>query len=88
MRIADATPHGFRSSFRDWCGDKTTFPREVVKQCLAHSLNAVEAAYRRATALEKRRKVMDAWAAYLERPAGANVVRPQFGEQKSSKIPA
>lgn len=88
MKIMDATPHGFRSSFRDWCGDKTAFPREVVEQCLSHSLNAVEAAYRRATALEKRRKVMDAWAAYLERPAGVNVVRSQFGGQKSSKIPA
>jgi hypothetical protein len=54
MGVTD-TAHGYRRSFRDWCGDKTTFQRDVVEQCLAHGLNGVEAAYRRATALEKRR---------------------------------
>ena len=61
------TAHGFRSSFRDWAGDKTTFPREVAEAALAHAIgNETEAAYRRSDALEKRRKLMDAWAAYCE----------------------
>jgi integrase len=64
------TTHGFRSTFRDWCGDSTAFPREVAEAALAHKVgNAVEAAYRRGSALEKRRALMAAWAAYCERPA-------------------
>jgi len=67
-------PHGFRSSFRDWCGECTPFPREVAEAALAHSVgNAVEQAYRRGDALEKRRKLMDAWAGFIE-PKAANVV--------------
>ena len=59
------TVHGFRSSFRDWCGDVTTFPREVAEAALAHKVgNDVEQAYRRGSALEKRRKLMDAWTRY------------------------
>ena len=51
------TAHGFRSSFRDWAGDKTTFPREVAEAALAHAIgNETEAAYRRSDALEKRRQ--------------------------------
>jgi integrase len=60
-----ATLHGMRSAFRDWAGDKTTFPREIAEAALAHSVgNAVERAYRRGDALEKRRKLMAAWADY------------------------
>jgi integrase len=72
----DATLHGFRSSFRDWCGEHTNFPREIAEAALAHRVgNAVEQAYRRADALEKRRKLMDAWAAYCAQPVptGATV---------------
>lgn len=62
----DATVHGFRSTFRDWAGDCTEYPREVVEAALAHAIgDAVERAYRRGDALEKRRKLMDDWAAYL-----------------------
>ncbi len=62
---ADVTMHGFRSSFRDWCGDHTEFPREVAEAALAHAVgDATEQAYRRGTALEKRRALMQAWAAY------------------------
>jgi integrase len=62
------TPHGFRSSFRDWCGEASNFPRELAEQALAHAVgDAVEQAYRRGDALEKRRLLMDAWAAYLAR---------------------
>ena len=64
MKI-DVTTHGFRSSFRDWAGDSTAFPRDVVEAALAHAIeNKTEAAYRRSDALEKRRKLMAAWAAY------------------------
>ncbi|WP_020187652.1 integrase arm-type DNA-binding domain-containing protein [Methylopila sp. 73B] len=63
----DAVPHGFRSAFRDWAGDQTTFPREVAEAALAHTLrDAVERAYRRGTALEKRRELMTVWADYLQ----------------------
>jgi integrase len=65
----DAVPHGFRSSFRDWCGECTDVPREVAEQALAHSIgDAVEQAYRRGDALEKRRKLMEAWCRFLEQP--------------------
>lgn len=64
-----ATIHGFRSSFRDWCGNETNFPREIAEQALAHSVgNATEAAYRRSDALERRRALMEAWAAYCGPP--------------------
>jgi integrase len=75
MGIKDATVHGFRSSFRDWAGEETHFPREVCEAALAHVVgNAVEQAYRRGDALEKRRGLMDAWAAFLDGSSGANVV--------------
>jgi integrase len=73
----NVTAHGFRSSFRDWCGDCTHYPREIAEAALAHTLgNATEAAYRRGTALEKRRELMEAWANYCEPKAG-NVVQLQ-----------
>jgi integrase len=59
------TLHGLRSSFRDWCGDQTDFPRDIAEAALAHVIsNKAEAAYRRSTALEKRRELMTAWAGY------------------------
>lgn len=58
----DAVPHGFRSTFRDWVGERTNYPREIAEHALAHSLdNKVEAAYRRGDALEKRRQMMSDW---------------------------
>jgi integrase len=75
MKVDDATVHGFRSSFRDWCGEASTFPREVAEAALAHvSGDATERAYRRGDALEKRRKLMEAWANYCEPKTGANVI--------------
>ena len=63
----DAVPHGFRSTFRDWAGEKTHFPRELAEQALAHTLESkVEAAYRRGDALEKRREMMEDWARFNE----------------------
>lgn len=65
----DAVPHGFRSTFRDWVGEKTHYPRELAEHALAHVLESkVEAAYRRRDGLEKRRFMMQDWADYLTRP--------------------
>ncbi|WP_449396273.1 tyrosine-type recombinase/integrase [Devosia riboflavina] len=62
----DATLHGLRSSFRDWCGDETTYPRDVAEAALAHVIkDATEAAYRRGTALAKRAELMQDWADFL-----------------------
>ena len=67
MSIDDATVHGFRSSFRDWAGNVSNFPREVVETALAHVIgDKAEQAYRRSDALEKRRKLMESWANYCE----------------------
>jgi len=67
------TVHGFRSSFRDWAGDHTSFPREITEAALAHVIkDKAEAAYRRRTALEKRRKLMMAWQQFLG--TGNNVI--------------
>mgnify|MGYP001555066613 CR=1 FL=1 len=73
----DLTVHGFRSTFRDWAGDRTSFAREVVEQCLAHAAgDQTELAYRRSGALEKRRRVMDAWAVFCARPLASGAVVP------------
>jgi integrase len=64
MGRTDVTIHGFRSAFRDWAGDETSFPREVAEQALAHVIGGVEGDYRRSDALLKRRRLMDAWGAY------------------------
>jgi integrase len=58
-------PHGFRSTFRDWCAEQTDFSRELAESALAHVFqNKVEAAYQRSDLLEKRRPLMQAWADY------------------------
>lgn len=65
-----ATVHGFRSTFRDWAGDRTNFARDVIEHALAHQIkDKAEAAYRRSAALEKRRQLMEAWAKYCSSPA-------------------
>lgn len=67
MRSQRLTTHGFRSTFRDWAGDQTLHQREVIEAALAHSLkNRAEAAYRRSSALEKRRKLMQDWSNYCD----------------------
>jgi integrase len=76
MKVEDATVHGFRSSFRDWAGNVSNFPREVTETALAHVIgDKAEQAYRRGDALEKRRKLMEAWAAYCEPRHSTNVVQ-------------
>ncbi len=65
------TAHGFRSTFRDWAAERTSFPSEVVEMALAHAVSdKVEAAYRRGDLFDKRRKLMDAWASYCAKPEG------------------
>ena len=70
------TVHGFRSSFRDWCAEQTSYPREVAEAALAHTLkDKTEAAYQRSDMFEKRRKLMDSWADYcLKVQTDADVV--------------
>jgi integrase len=70
----DITVHGFRSAFRDWAAEVSTFPHEVCEMALAHAIaNKAEAAYRRGDLFEKRRALMTAWAAHCE-PKAANVI--------------
>lgn len=60
------TVHGFRSSFRDWCGETTDFSREHAEACLAHSIGSeIERAYRRGNSLEPRRRIMAAWEDFI-----------------------
>lgn len=69
------TVHGFRSSFRDWSGEESSFPREVAEAALAHTVgDQTERAYRRGDALEKRRRMMEAWARYVEPDLAPKVV--------------
>jgi len=63
----DYVPHGFRSSFRDWSGEVSSFPRDVAEMALAHAIkDKVEAAYRRGDLFEKRRLMMETWAGFLD----------------------
>ena len=68
MKRGDVTVHGFRSSFRDWAGETTSHPREVIEMALAHRLkDKAEASYARGDLFVKRRKLMEDWAAFLAR---------------------
>lgn len=79
MGKPDLTAHGFRSTFRDWAGEATAHPREVIEGALAHRLkDKAEAAYARGDLFTKRRRLMEDWAAFLGKAAvdeaGSNVV--------------
>jgi integrase len=78
MKRADLTAHGFRSTFSDWCAERTAYPAEVREMALAHAVgDKVEAAYRRGDLFEKRRKVMDDWAQFCAQLAPiSDNVRP------------
>lgn len=72
MKVKDVTVHGFRSTFRDWAGETTAHPREVIEMALAHTVGGkAERAYWRKDILEKRRRLMDDWASFCSRPAAA-----------------
>jgi hypothetical protein len=80
------TLHGFRSTFHDWAGERTNFPRELAEMALAHRTfqgddgqmvgGKVEEAYRRGDMLEKRRNLMEAWAVFCSKPMPAGEVVP------------
>jgi integrase len=72
----NATPHGLRSTFRDWTSERTSYAHEVAEQALAHTIpSPVERAYRRGSLLEKRRRLMSDWCAYLHNgESGSEVV--------------
>lgn len=81
MKI-DVTVHGFRSSFRDWAGNETHFPREIAEQALAHVIgDKAEQAYRRGDALERRRALMEAWASFICRSGATDVIPLRRGYQ-------
>eukprot|EP01037_Dinobryon_pediforme_P005931 gene5931-6001_t len=70
MKRDDVTVHGFRSTFRDWCGEATATDSDTAEAALAHTIrDKVRAAYQRGDLFEKRRRLMDAWAEYCGRPA-------------------
>jgi integrase len=75
MNKVEITVHGFRSTFRDWASEQTSFPHETCEHALAHRISdKAEAAYRRGDQFEKRRKLMEAWASYCEPHKSAKVL--------------
>jgi integrase len=75
MAGKEATVHGFRSTFRTWADEQTSYPHHVVEQALAHTIGTkVERAYRRGDLFEKRRRLMDAWAEFCRKPAARGAV--------------
>jgi integrase len=82
MGRGDLTAHGFRSSFRDWAAERTTFPAEVAEMALAHTVSdKVEAAYGRGDLFQKRRQLTEAWAKFCSMP-------PVAGRVVSLRTPA
>jgi integrase len=78
MGRGELTTHGFRSTFRDWCAEQTSFPAEVAEMALGHTVNnKVEAAYRRGDLFARRRELAEAWARYCAgEPDESGVVVP------------
>ena len=75
MKIEGVTVHGFRSSFRDWAGNETPYPRDLIETALAHIIgDKAEQAYRRSDALEKRRALMETWAMHCDPARTAKVL--------------
>ena len=71
----DLTVHGFRSTFRDWAAEKTSFPNEVIEMALAHAIDdKTEAAYRRGDLFDKRRRLSDGWEKYILRGTAEGTV--------------
>lgn len=84
MQRTDITAHGFRSTFRDWCSEKTNYPREVCEMALAHTIpDKVEAAYRRGDLFEKRRRLMREWGKYSQQVEQAASVVPIKGKARA-----
>jgi integrase len=72
----DAVPHGFRSTFRDWAAEQTTYPDEIRKAASMHAVgDAVKAAYQRTDLLEKRRHLMNDWAKFIDKPSASTTAK-------------
>jgi integrase len=85
MSYGDFTTHGFRSSFRDWAGETTSHPREVIEAALAHKLkDKAEAAYARGDLFQKRRRLMQDWADYLASPLAPVLELRPTAEQETA----
>ena len=81
MNRSDITAHGFRSTFRDWCSERTNYPRDVAEMALAHAIgDKVEAAYRRGDLFEKRRRMMKEWGKFSGKVQVAGTVTPIKGK--------
>jgi integrase len=82
----DYVPHEFRSSFRDWSGEVSSFPRDVAEMALAHVIeNKVEAAYRRGDLFAKRSEMMVAWSVYCATAKTDAVVKPIRSAETSQR---
>jgi integrase len=83
MRGKGAAVHGFRSTFRDWAAEQTSYPNELCEIALAHAVSdKTEAAYRRGDMMEKRRRLMADWARFCARPpakSGDNIIPMREG---------
>lgn len=81
MGRGDITAHGFRSTFRDWCSERTNYPRDVAEMALAHTIgDKVEAAYRRGDLFEKRRRLMRDWGKFSSKVVTVVNVTPIMGK--------
>lgn len=81
MGRPDITVHGFRSTFRDWCSERTNYPRDVAEMALAHAIgDKVEAAYRRGDLFEKRRRMMKEWGKFSSKVQVTGTVTPIKGK--------
>jgi integrase len=77
MGRAEESVHGFRSSFRDWAAERTSFPTEIAEMALAHNVgSAVRRAYQRSDMFDKRRQLAAAWARYITQPPTDGAVVP------------
>ena len=89
MQCERLTVHGFRSTFRDWAAEQTSFPREVAEAALAHTLkDKTEAAYQRSDMLERRRKLMETWAKYCASGAAKDEVVQKRRRAQAAVSPA
>jgi integrase len=87
MGRGDLTVHGFRSTFRDWAGETTVHPREVVEAALAHRLgDKVEQAYARGDLFAKRRRLMEEWVDFCTKPPAA-VLALRAGSARAVDVP-
>lgn len=85
MKVA-AVPHGFRSTFKDWCSEHTDYSRDVTEMALAHTIgNKVEAAYRRGDLFDKRKQLMQDWAEFARTGQGVDTECALMSDEEASE---